>query len=142
MEKTEASAAAKPFAPSFLHGTKAGLQTGDFIRPAFPSNFSLRKGRYVYFSATLDAAIWGAELARGTGSGRIYLVETTGDYEDDPHLSNQKFQGNPSLSYRSAFPLKIIGEVRNWQGHSAAQIHHMKQHIEELAVQGIEAKDE
>ena len=102
-------------AGTFLHGTKADLAVGDLLVPGRESNFE--EGRlmnYVYFTATLDAATWGAELARGQGRGRIYLVEPTGDFEDDPNVTDKKFPGNPTRSYRSRAPLRVLDEVTGW----------------------------
>lgn len=103
--------------------------------------FKLRreKAAYIYLTATLDAAIWGAELALGDGPGRIYIVEPTGPIEDDPNLTDKKFPGNPTKSYRSRNPLRIIGEVTDWQGHSPEQLNAMKEHLERLKQLGIEA---
>jgi rifampin ADP-ribosylating transferase len=104
------------------------------------SNFGKRKkASYVYLTATLDAAIWGAELAMGEGRGRIYEVEPTGPIEDDPNLTDKKFPGNPTKSYRSKSPLRVLGEVGHWQGHSEDQIKTMKEHLEHLKSLGIEA---
>jgi DNA/RNA tunnel of bacterial DNA dependent RNA polymerase. len=125
------------FAPAFLHGTKADLKVGDLISVGYESNFldgaSLS---WVYFTATLDAAIWGAELAKGDGRARIYLVEATGAYEDDPNLTDKKFPGNPTLSYRSREPLRVIGEVLHWQGHSSEEIQKRKDGLEKLKALG------
>ena len=121
------SAAASVFSQSFFHGTQADLNPGDLIAVGYKSNFT--EGRplsWVYFSATLDAAIWGAELAVGTGQGRIYVVEPTGPIVDDPNLTDKKFPGNPSLSYRSRDPLRVIAEVTKWQGHAPEQLQQMK----------------
>ncbi|MCO6479398.1 MAG: NAD(+)--rifampin ADP-ribosyltransferase [Phaeodactylibacter sp.] len=124
----------------FYHGTKAGLKAGDLIEPGFNSNYGKRKkAAYVYLSATLDAAIWGAELALGEGPGRIYIVEPTGAIEDDPNLTDKKFPGNPTKSYRSRGPLRIIGEVTGWQGHPPEQLKAMKENLERLKRLGIEA---
>ena len=103
------------------HGTRAALQPGDMIRPGHVSNFSAtaRTANYIYFARTLDAATWGAELALGEGRGRIYIVEPTGPVEDDPNLTNKKFRGNPTKSFRSREPLRITGEIADWQGHAA-----------------------
>lgn len=98
-----------PAGTVFYHGTKADLEVGDFIAPGFESNFVERGLKHVYFSATLDAATWGAELARGGGRGRIFIVEPTGPFEDDPNLTDTKFPGNPTASYRSADPLRVTG---------------------------------
>ena len=127
----------------FYHGTKADLKTGDLIKPGFNSNYGSRKNaKYIYLTATLDAAIWGAELAVGEGAGRIYIIEPTGTFEDDPNLTDKKFPGNPTKSYRSLHPLRVIGEITDWQGHSAEQLNAMKEHLERLKEQGIEAIEE
>ena len=122
------------------HGTKADLAPGDLIQAGFSSNYgSGRKAAYVYFSATLDAAVWGAELAAGEGRGRIYAVEPTGPFEDDPNLTDKKFPGNPTRSYRTKSPLRVTGEVADWQGHSPEQLAAMKEGLQRLKEQGIEA---
>jgi rifampin ADP-ribosylating transferase len=124
----------------FFHGTKADLMPGDLIEPGYNSNFGKRKkAAWVYLTATMDAATWGAELAVGPGRGRIYIVEPTGPIEDDPNLTDKKFPGNPTRSYRSRDPLRITGEVRDWQGHSAEALQAMKDNIERLSQMGIEA---
>lgn len=127
----------------FFHGIKADLQTGDLLEPGFCSNYgSQQKANFVYLSATMDAAIWGAELASGDAPGRIYCVEPTGAFENDPNLTDKKFPGNPTRSYRSRFPLRIVGEVTEWEGHSDEQLWQMREHLEELKRQGIEAINE
>jgi rifampin ADP-ribosylating transferase len=93
----------------------------------------------VYLTATLDAATWGAELASGEGPGRIFVVEPTGPIEDDPNLTDKKFPGNPTKSYRTRDPLRVVGEVTDWQGHPPEQVQAMKDGIARLAAQGIEA---
>lgn len=124
----------------FFHGTEADLKSGDYLMPGFSSNYGKRKNaKYVYLTATLDAAAWGAELAEGKEKERIYIVEPTGVIEDDPNLTDQRFPGNPTQSYRSLEPLKIIGELEEWEGHSQEQINQMKEHLELLKQQGIEA---
>lgn len=124
----------------YYHGTKADLQLGDLIEIGFNSNYGKRnKAKYIYLSATLEAAVWGAELALGEGAGRIYIVEPTGSIEDDPNLTDKKFPGNPTKSYRSASPLRVIGEVKDWQGHPPEQLKAMKDHIQKLKELGIEA---
>ena len=125
------------------HGTKANLKAGDLIEPGYNSNYGKRKkAAYVYLSATLDAATWGAELAVGEGRGRIYVVEPTGLIEDDPNLTNKKFPGNPTKSYRSQHPLRVSGEVMDWQGHSAEQLKTMQENLDRLKELGIEAIDD
>lgn len=107
----------------YLHGTKADLAVGDLLAPGRESNFQAgRVMSYVYFTATLDAAVWGAELARGEGRGRIYLVEPTGEFEDDPNLTDKKFPGNPTRSFRSREPLRVVGELVDWTGHSPEKL--------------------
>ncbi|WP_071594883.1 NAD(+)--rifampin ADP-ribosyltransferase [Pontibacter roseus] len=125
---------------TFYHGTKANLNQGDLIEPGYTSNYGKRKkANYVYLTATLDAAIWGAELAVGEGPGRIYIVEPTGPIENDPNLTNKKFPGNPTKSYRSRNPIRVVGEVTEWQGHTPEQLKAMQEHLERLKLQGIEA---
>jgi hypothetical protein len=124
----------------FYHGTRADLATGDLIEIGFSSNYGKKnKAKYIYLTATLEAAIWGTELAFGEGRERIYIVEPTGPVEDDPNLTNKRFPGNPTKSYRSKHPFRVIGEVTEWQGHSAEQLTAMKGHLAKLAEQGIEA---
>lgn len=121
----------------FYHGTKADLQAGDLISPGFGSNFVERALKHIYFSATLEAATWGAELARGEGHGRIYTVEPTGEFEDDPNLTDKKFPGNITASYRSQEPLRVTGEVDDWAGHTAEQIEAMKDGLARLEAEGL-----
>ncbi len=129
--------------PPLYHGARADLRPGDFIAPGFTSNYgSRRKANFVYLSATLEAAIWGAELAAGEGRERIYIVEPTGPIEDDPNLTDKKFPGNPTKSYRTRDPLRVIGEVAEWQGHSPEALKTMRDHLEALKRQGVEAIDE
>ncbi|MFN8207287.1 MAG: NAD(+)--rifampin ADP-ribosyltransferase [Bacteroidales bacterium] len=126
------------FAQTYFHGTKADLTPGDLIEAGFSSNYGLQKNaRYIFLTATLDAAIWGAELASGEGKERIYLVEPTGELEDDPDLTDKKFPGNPTKSYRSIHPFRVVGEVTVWQGHPPEQVKAMKDHLEKLKEQGI-----
>lgn len=115
----------------FYHGTRAQLMEGDFIRPGYSANFGEREriANHVYFSATLEAAIWGAELARGDGLGRIYIVEPTGPFTDDPNLTDKRFPGNPTKSYRSREAVRITGEVVEWQGHAPEQLQAMREGI-------------
>ena len=127
----------------FYHGTKVELTPGDLIEPGYNSNYgSRREAKYVYFAATLEAAIWGAELAVGEGRGRIYIVEPTGTIEDDPNLTNQRFAGNPTKSYRTRDPLRVKGQITDWPGHSPEQLKAMRDNLEELKRQGIEAIEE
>jgi rifampin ADP-ribosylating transferase len=121
----------------FLHGTKADLDIGDLLVAGRGSNFE--EGRvmnYVYFTATLDAATWGAELAVGEGRGHIYLVEPTGEFEDDPNLTDKKFPGNPSQSFRSREPLRVVGELDDWIGHPPEALQAMKDGLVALQQRG------
>lgn len=131
---------ATPGAEPFYHGTKADLAVGDLLGAGYASNFGKRRqAKFVYLTGTLDAAIWGAELAQGQDRGRIYVVEPTGPIEDDPNLTDQKFPGNPTRSYRTPYPLRIIGEVINWTGHTPEQLKAMRDRLAELDRQGVEA---
>lgn len=111
----------------YLHGTKADLAVGDLLVPGRASNFDAgRVMNFVYFTATLDAATWGAELAAGDEPGRIYLVEPTGDFDDDPNVTDKRFPGNPTRSYRSRDPLRVVGELEGWIGHAPEQLQAMR----------------
>ena len=121
----------------FYHGTKAALKIGDSLEAGYSSNFGEQeKSKYIYLTATMDAAIWGAELAVGEGKGRIYIVEPTGMIDDDPNLTDMRFPGNPTRSYRSREPLRIVGEVSDWQGHTAEELQKMRDGIEEAKKHG------
>ncbi len=129
-----------PTSQQYFHGTKAALKPGDLIEAGRNSNYGRRKrAAYVYLTATLDAATWGAELAAGEGPGRIYVVEPTGQIEDDPNLTDKKFPGNPTKSYRTRDPLRVTGEIAGWKGHAPEQLQAMKDHLERLTAQGVEA---
>ncbi|AOO81487.1 NAD(+)--rifampin ADP-ribosyltransferase [Bosea vaviloviae] len=136
------SAIASMFSQSFFHGTKADMTPGDLIAVGHRSNFTEAAPlSWVYFAGTLDAAIWGAELAAGSGKERIYVVEPTGPVEDDPNLTDKKFPGNPSLSYRSRDPLRVIAEVTNWQGHPPERLQEMKDGLARLKAEGADIID-
>jgi rifampin ADP-ribosylating transferase len=138
MEDSKSGKAATVFVQTYFHGTKSDLKPGDLIEAGFSSNYGQKKNaKYIFLTATLDAAIWGAELAAGNGNERIYLVEPTGEIEDDPDLTDKKFPGNPTKSYRSTHPFRVVGEVTNWQGHSSEQVKTMKDHLERLREQGV-----
>ena len=127
-----------PFVQTYFHGTKADLKIGDYIQVGNNSNFGERKNaKYIFLTSTLDAAIWGAELAVGEGKERIYLVEPTGFIEDDPDLTDRKFPGNPTKSYRSIYPFKVVGEILIWQGHTTEQVKTMKEALSKLKEKGI-----
>jgi hypothetical protein len=124
----------------FYHGTKADLRPGDVLQPGYRSNFGAgRKANYIYLTATLDAATWGAELAIGAGPGRIYRVEPTGPFEDDPNLTDKKFLGNPTRSYRTQQPLRVVGEIFDWEPHPPEVLQGMHERLEEIERLGIEA---
>ncbi|RTM09725.1 MAG: putative NAD(+)--rifampin ADP-ribosyltransferase [Hyphomicrobiales bacterium] len=136
------SATASMFSQSFFHGTKADLKPGDPIAVGHESNFTEAKPlSWVYFTGTLDAAIWGAELAAGNESERIYVVEPTGPVEDDPNLTDKKFPGNPTLSYRSREPLRVIAEVTKWQGHPPERLQEMRDALARLKAEGADIID-
>jgi rifampin ADP-ribosylating transferase len=132
---------ARDAAPPFYHGTRADLKPGDLLAPGFNSNYQEQQLSWIYFSGALDAAIWGAELAR-TPDGqedareRIYIVEPTGPFEDDPNLTDKKFPGNPTRSYRSRAPLRITGEVGEWEPHPPERLKEMKDFLARLAAEG------
>ena len=135
-------AAASVFARSFFHGTRADLKPGDLIVVGYQSNFTDDTAlSWVYFAGTLDAAIWGAELATGDGLERIYVVEPTGPIMDDPNLTDKKFPGNPTLSYRSREPLRIVAEVTSWQGHAPEQLRQMKENVARSVANGANIID-
>jgi hypothetical protein len=139
MENPPTSAAAQDPGP-FYHGTKADLKTGDLLQPGYRSNFGERRqAAYVYLTATLDAATWGAELSIGKAPGRIYQVEPTGPIEDDPNLTDKKFPGNPTRSYRTRHPLRVVGETVGWEPHSPEVLQQMLDRLAELKSLGVEA---
>jgi len=133
----------KPFerheSGAFLHGTKAALEIGDLLVPGRFSNYE--EGRvmnHVYVTQTLDAAVWGAEFAKGDGRGRIYLVEPVGAVEDDPNVTDKKLPGNPTLSYRTREPVRVVGELTEWQGHSEEQLQAMRDGLADLRRRGLD----
>ncbi|HWA96428.1 MAG TPA: NAD(+)--rifampin ADP-ribosyltransferase [Terracidiphilus sp.] len=131
------SSSGSMFVRQFFHGTRADLAHGDLIVVGYTSNYGEGKRlSWVYFTGTLDAAIWGAELAAGEGPERIYLVEPTGSIVDDPNLTDKKFPGNPTLSYRSRDPLRVVGEVTKWQGHSPEQLQRMRDNVQRARIEG------
>lgn len=123
---------------ALLHGTKADLAVGDLLVPGYFSNFEAgRVMNHVYVTETLDAAAWGAELAVGEGRGRIYIVEPTGAFEDDPNVTDKKFPGNPTRSYRTREPVRVIGELQGWVGHTPGQLQAMKDGLADLKRRGV-----
>jgi rifampin ADP-ribosylating transferase len=122
---------------AFLHGTKADLSAGDLLVPGRPANYgSGRLSNHVYVTRTLDAAVWGAELAVGAGPGHIYVVEPEGELEDDPNVTDKKFPGNPTHSYRTRQPVRIVGELTDWVGHAPEQLHAMRDRLADLDRRG------
>lgn len=120
-----------------LHGTKVHLAVGDLLVSGHLSNFEPgRVMNHVYVTETLDAAVWGAELAVGEGPGRIYFVEPTGVIEDDPNVTDKKFPGNPTRSYRTRAPVRIVGELTGWTGHTREQVQAMKDGLADLMRRG------
>ena len=124
----------------FYHGTRAELAPGDMIEPGNSSNVGERDRMttYVFLTPNLDEAVWDAELAVGESTGRVYIVEPTGPIEEDPDLTNKKFRGNPTKSYRSQEPLRVKGEIKNWRGHSPEALKGMKDFLERLEQPGVE----
>ena len=127
----------------FFHGTKAALEIGDELTVGHGSNYQQgRVLKHIYFSALVETAVWGAELAAalaGTGErGRIYEVEPLGPFEDDPNVTDKRFPGNPTRSYRSLHPLRVVGEVTDWQGHEPEVLQKM---LDSLAVLRAEGRD-
>ncbi|MBG9783342.1 NAD(+)--rifampin ADP-ribosyltransferase [Shouchella lehensis] len=120
----------------FFHGTKAKLNVGDLLEPLYVSNYQDKTSNHIYFTATLDAAKWGAELAKSDSKERIYIVEPLGNFENDPNLTDKRFPGNPTRSYRSKSPLKVIAELGSWIRHSDEEINHMLASLRQLKEEG------
>lgn len=123
---------------ALFHGTKAQLAVGDLLVSGRTSNYEEgRTTNYVYVTATLDAATWGAELAVGAGRGHIYIVEPTGVLEDDPNVTDKKFPGNPTRSYRTREAVRVVGELADWVGHSPEKLQAMRDGLAELKRRGV-----
>jgi rifampin ADP-ribosylating transferase len=125
----------------FFHGTKTDFEIGDELIAGCGSNYHEgRVANHVYFAALLEPAIWGAELAvalgNGTGQARIYIVEPTGPFEDDPNVTNKKFPGNVTQSYRTRHPMRIVGEVEDWNGHPPEILQGMLDSVAKLRAEG------
>lgn len=120
----------------FFHGTKAELKIGDLLEPQYLSNYQDKKSNYIYFTATLNAAKWGAEFARSDAKERIYVVEPLGEFENDPNVTDKRFPGNPTRSYRSKSPLKIVAELGSWERHSDEEINQMLASLKQLREEG------
>lgn len=142
-ELQEINQGARTFVQTYFHGTKADLKVGDLIEIGHNSNYGQQKNsKYIFLTATLDAAIWGAELSLFNGRERIYLVEPTGEIENDPDLTDKKFPGNPTQSFRSTEPFRVVGEVTVWKGHPVDQVKSMKEHLNKLKELGINSLNE
>ncbi|MBZ5740921.1 NAD(+)--rifampin ADP-ribosyltransferase [Nocardioides mangrovi] len=127
----------------FFHGTKAVLGAGDELVAGFGSNF--QQGRvmnFVYFTSLIPTAAWGAQLATALagveGRGHIYEVEPAGDFEDDPNVTDKKFPGNPTKSYRTREPLRVVREVEDWEGHPPEALQTMLDNLARLREQGLD----
>ncbi|WP_205402764.1 NAD(+)--rifampin ADP-ribosyltransferase [Spirosoma taeanense] len=114
----------------FYHGTKADLQVGDFLTAGYKSNYkSELTMNHIYFTALVNGAGLAAALATGDGQERVYVVEPTGSFENDPNVTNKKFPGNPTRSYRTRAPLKIIGEVTDWVRQTPEQLQQWREKL-------------
>jgi rifampin ADP-ribosylating transferase len=127
----------------FFHGTKTLLEVGAELVPGYGSNFQAgRISNNVYFAALVETAAWGAELATAlAGSedrGHIYVVQPTGPFEDDPNVTNKKFPGNPTQSYRTRHPLRVVGEVDAWEGHDPEVLKGMLERLAVLREKGLD----
>ena len=124
------------FVQSYFHGTKADLKVGDLLIPGNDTNYGERKAKFAYASSNLNVAIWAAELARGEGAGRIYVVEPLGAIENDPNLTDKKFPGNPTNSFRARDGFKIVAEVNGWQGHAPDEIKAAREKVDQALKNG------
>lgn len=127
----------------FFHGTKTTFYADEHIVPGQPSNYHEgRVSNHVYFAALLEPAVWGAELAvalsGGDGRGRIYVVEPTGPFEDDPNLTNKRFPGNVTRSYRTRHPLRVVSELPEWEGHAPEVLQGMLDNLASLRAKGLD----
>ena len=131
----------------FYHGTKSTFEVGGQLVPGHASNFQEgRVANNVYFSALVDTAVWGAELAtelaRSGERGHIYVVEPTGPFEDDPNVTNKRFPGNVTQSYRTLHPLLVVSEMETWQGHAPEVLTGMLDNLARLREQGLDIIDD
>jgi hypothetical protein len=127
----------------FYHGTKAALEVGDDLVAGRGSNFQAgRVSNNIYFTALVDTAAYGAELATALAGleerGHIYVVDPQGPFEDDPNVTNKRFPGNPTESYRTRHPLRVIGELDTWQGHDPERLKEMLDRLALLREQGLD----
>lgn len=126
----------------FYHGTKTAFVVGDLLSPGYPSNYEAdRVSNNLYFSANLEPAVWAAELAMSLanleGRGHIYIVEPTSTFEDDPNLTNKRFPGNVTKSYRTRDPLRVVGVVEDWEGHPEEALRGMLDSLLDLKRRGL-----
>ncbi len=127
----------------FFHGTRADVRPGDLLTPGWRSNYgSQRQSNHIYLTATRAGAPLAAELARGEGPGRVYRVEPLGTIEDDPNVTDKRFPGNPTRSYRTTEPLRVLEEITGWERPPEEMVQHMRERMAELAELGIEAMDD
>ena len=124
------------FVQSYFHGTKRNLSVGDLIVPGHDANYGERKAKFVYASSNLNVAIWGSELAVGDGSGRVYVVEAIGPVENDPNLTDKKFAGNPTNSFRAREGFRVVAEAKDWQGHPAEEIKAARERVDVMLKDG------
>ncbi len=127
----------------FFHGTKSSLAAGDELVAGYGSNFQAgRVSNNIYFTALVDTAVWGAELATALAGdeerGHVYVVEPLGPFEDDPNVTTKRFPGNPTQSYRTRHPLRVVGEVDGWKGHDPEVLQGMLDHLALLREQGLD----
>ena len=121
----------------FFHGTKADLQVGDLLTAGFRSNYRPDVVmNHIYFTALPDGAGLAAELAAGEGAPHVYAVEPTGAFEDDPNVTDKKFPGNPTRSYRSRDPLRIVDEVTDWTRQTPAALHAWRERLAAIRADG------
>jgi len=114
----------------FFHGTRAELRVGDLLTPGFRSNYRASVVmNHIYFTSIPKGAGLAAEIANGSGRPRVYIVEPLGDFENDPNVTDKKFPGNPTRSYRSSHPLKIVGELDKWEVYDSEFIHALRVRI-------------
>ena len=127
----------------FYHGTRYTLEVGAELVPGYGSNFHQgRVSNNIYFTALVETAAWGAELATALGGsgerGHVYAVEPLGPFEDDPNVTNKRFPGNPTQSYRTRDRLRVVAELDGWQGHAPAVLKGMLDHLAQLREQGLD----
>src|SRR3954468_6112001 len=127
----------------FYHGTKSALEAGDELVPGYGSNFQEgRVSNNIYFTALVDTAAWGAELATALagseGGGRSCVVEPLGPCENDPNVTDKRFPRSPPQSYRTRHPLRVVGEVDSWEGHDPEVLMGMLDHLAQLREQGLD----